>query len=294
MSADAGRGAGDHGRGRGGQRRGRGRHPAITNISASIFGIRFTAASSARLTPFIYPRAARSCACARGLAAPRAVALFAVIFYRPAERDRELLAARPVQGAGRARGRSGGSRRWPPTARSTSRPTASSTRSGRGRRCWPSPATVPRTRRRSPASCQEFVWNLVTCRAARGDERDLGAAAAGRQRVRARRPGDGRRRAWWRRRGWPPPAARWSAASSTTCACTISTATQTDQHLVIGQVVGVHLDESAIVDGVGRHAARCTRWRASAGPADYAARPGDLPDDAARLVGRGLPRSARG
>jgi flavin reductase (DIM6/NTAB) family NADH-FMN oxidoreductase RutF len=43
-----------------------------------------------------------------------------------------------------------------------------------------------------------------------------------------------------------------------------------DQHLVIGQVVGVHLDESAIVDGVVDTAALNPVARLG-GPADYSA-----------------------
>ena len=44
---------------------------------------------------------------------------------------------------------------------------------------------------------------------------------------------------------------------------------QTDQHLVIGQVVGVHLDEQAIVDGV-VDTARLRPVARLGGPADYA------------------------
>ena len=43
----------------------------------------------------------------------------------------------------------------------------------------------------------------------------------------------------------------------------------TDQHLVIGQVVGIHLDESMIVDGIVETARLCPVARLG-GPADYA------------------------
>ena len=105
--------------------------------------------------------------------------------------------------------------------------------------------------------------------AARGDERDLGAAAARGQRVRAGGADDGpvaARLAAARRRQSP---ARWSARWSIAVELTDVDGHPADQFLVIGQVVGVHLDESAIIDGAVdtrrlRPVARC------GGPGDYA------------------------
>ena len=94
----------------------------------------------------------------------------------------------------------------------------------------------------------EFVWNLADLGPARANELDIGEAAAGRERVRARgargRAVAARRAAARRRlalRARVPRGARGCARR-----CRRDAA---DQYLVVGQVVGVHVDEAAIRDG---------------------------------------------
>ena len=124
----------------------------------------------------------------------------------------------------------------------------------------------------------EFVWNLVTWELREAMNETSAPLPRGEQRVRARRAWRWRRRGSSRHRGWPPPGARWSAASCIRLSSTTSTGRPANQFLVVGQVVGVHLDETAIVDEVVDTAALEPVARLG-GPADYAVIARDLPHE---------------
>ena len=95
---------------------------------------------------------------------------------------------------------------------------------------------------------REFVVEHADVGSARGHERHLGVARARRERVRPRRPRDGAVADGGAapRRG--DARARWSARSPTPLNLSDVDGNDTDRHLVVGQVVGVHLDERYIGD----------------------------------------------
>ena len=95
---------------------------------------------------------------------------------------------------------------------------------------------------------REFVWNMPTWDLREAMNATLGVARARDERVRPRRPGDGAVADWWRRRASRPARARWSARSPTRSHLSDVDGNETDRHLVVGQVVGVHLDERYIRD----------------------------------------------
>ena len=118
------------------------------------------------------------------------------------------------------------------------------------------------------AQVREFVWNLVTEELAEAMNETSAPLA--------------RRASEFERAGLEMAPSRIVAAprvASARCAmeCRVSDRLQlrdldgraTDQHLVVGQVVGVHLDEDAIVDGA-VDTARLRPVARLGGPADYA------------------------
>ena len=84
---------------------------------------------------------------------------------------------------------------------------------------------------------------------ARRDERDLGAAAARRQRDGCAPGLTPAPRGWSSRRALPPRPARSNASSSRSCRSNDIDGKALDCHVVFGQVIGVHIDDRFILDG---------------------------------------------
>ena len=59
-----------------------------------------------------------------------------------------------------------------------------------------------------------------------------------------------RRPAWSGRRASPPRLRRWKPRSSTSSNCTISTGEKVPRFLVLGQVVGIYVDDRFVKDGI--------------------------------------------
>ena len=122
---------------------------------------------------------------------------------------------------------------------------------------------------------REFVWNLVTFElreAMNETSAPLPRGAVSSNGRGSRWPLPAGRAA----RGSLRPGAQWSAEWSTISSCATSGNTF-DQHLVIGQVVGIHLDEAAIV-GLGRRHREAAAGRPVRRPGRLRGRRACVPD----------------
>jgi flavin reductase (DIM6/NTAB) family NADH-FMN oxidoreductase RutF len=192
--------------------------------------------------------------------------LFAVIFYRPAERDRELLAHDPFKSlvAPRPIG-------WVSTMAADGSvnlaPYSFFNAVGEGPPMLAFSSSGPKDSATFAGEIREFVWNLVTVELAEA----MNETSAPLPRGMSEFERAGLTMAPSREVA-PPRVAE--ARCSMECRVVHHLQLQdidgqaTDQHLVIGQVVGVHIDESAIVDGV-VETARLKPVARPGGPAYY-------------------------
>jgi flavin reductase (DIM6/NTAB) family NADH-FMN oxidoreductase RutF len=189
-----------------------------------------------------------------------------VIFYRPAERDREVLSHDPFKSlvAPRPIG-------WVSTMAADGSvnlaPYSFFNAIGEGPPMLAFSSNGPKDSATFAGELREFVWNLVTLELAEA----MNETSAPLPRGVSEFERAGLTMAPSREVA-PPRVAE--ARCSMECRVVHHLQLQdidgqaTDQHLVIGQVVGVHLDESAIVDGV-VETARLNPVARLGGPADY-------------------------